>query len=475
MHNLMLTLEGDTQMTKHITKREVSNMVFGADMAYGRIIEFQTEHDTQGTDESLKGVLSPKLDWVKQWKDLPDGLKKYEEERAAKVMGINVRLGMEAVNAIKADLEDKRNEIIENANYEGLNDEELSEQLAEFNALNKGIFADFEVDPGEPIHPNWITFVQGEEEEEVGEEKPEREDRVKAKLEKRNWLHLKSFEGNRKEMVEWFHSKQDAIIASVVGCSILKERALKRAVRLNELIDRKRDESFDQRLLDTIEPPPRHLNEYEKFEDKEFNISGFRVVGNTYPQFRKREHYLNAGGRKGKDPIVTKMLEETDNVRRMSTRTPEQREEKRVAYEKLFEKHSSNKWFQLYMVFVESRKLGTEQYLSLKRRNDALIEAIEGRLSYIPSAPEKVVGGTFTQEDADKTERAATLATHVRLLMKLEQMRELYKDAKDACDDDMRMYAYERGLRTKKLVAQHATDIELTNDEIKLIEKVMEG
>lgn len=439
---------------KNITKREVSNMVFGADMAYGRIIEFQTELDTQGTDENLKGVMSPSLSWAKKgdWRKLPEGLRKFEEERAAKAMGINTRISEEMMRAIQADLDEKRNEIVAACIDEDASDEEMSERLAEFNALNTGIFLDFEDDVGEAIHPNWVTFVQGEEEEVITEEKPEKADRVKAKIEKRNWLHLKSFEGNRNEMVEWFISKQDAICSSA-RCSITRERALKRAEKLNELLDKKRDESFDQRLLDSIEPPP-----YREF-----------------PQFRRREHYLNAGGRKGKDVQITKMLEQVDGVRRMTARTPEQKEQKRQAYETLFETYSGDKWFQLYMVFVESRKLGTEQYLMLKRRNDALIEAIEGGLSYIPSAPEKSIAAHVDEEEITNIDRVVTIAAHVRLLMKLNYLRELYKEAVDACDDDMRIFAYERGIRHRKLVEMNAANINLTKDESNLINLVMES
>lgn len=425
---------------KTMTKAAVSNLVFGGGQPYGRHIEFTTEHDSDGTDESLTGILNPKLSWVKKWDKLPDSLKKFEEERASKAMQVNCNISAAEIKAIQLDLDEQRCRILDETEELG----EALEKLEEFDQLHKGWFRDLDdgdmtSEPG--MHMNWVTFTQGDEEvamddegvftmaktraDEFLQEPNEHSGNAKrVKIEEKNWEHLRSMEGKRKLLEDWFTSKQNAIFNEYLIGAVKMERTIERLKKIEQLLLDKRDESFQQSALDSIEPTPKGT-----------------------PQFRKRDHYLTAGG-------WTKKWEKANPGK------------------KFHEEHGKTvfligKWRVLFQVFTESRKLTGPQFLWLTERNLRMNEAVLSGAKKIvePKRPSKEPKDLITL-NVEKIEREWALIEAKRLYGKLNHFREFFLDAEEAFDVEMREWAFNKGIAASAALKTHMEANNITTEDL---------
>lgn len=425
---------------KTMTKAAVSNLVFGGEQPYGRHIEHTTEHDSEGTDESLTGILNPKLAWIKKWDKLPDSLKEFEKERATKAMQANVALGEAEIRAIKADLDEKRCKILEETDSLG----EALEKLDEFDQLNSGWFRDLVEDSAsEPgLHKNWVTFTQGDEEVAMDEEgvlimaktradeflKEPNEHKGNAKrvkLDEKNWDHIKSMEAKRQAIEDWFIAKQNAIFNEYTLGVLSMEITLNRLKNLERVLLQKRDESFQQKALDSIEPPPANL-----------------------PQMRKREHYLTAGGW----------------VEKWQKSNPDKQFHKELGKSVCL----LGKWRVMYTLFTESRKLTGPQFLWLTERNSAIIEAVVGgRKKFTePVKPSKVPKEDPITINVAKVEREWALIEAVHMLRKLNRIKEFYQAAVENFELDLREWAHTKRVAIYEELKAHMAQHNIQAEEI---------
>lgn len=400
----------EAQPKKRMTKYEIANSFFAGEGGRGiRVIPFQTETDSQGTEENVE-VMSNRELLASAWQET----RKYFRFDDATGKWVPKKSWATGLGETKAQI------VIEEA------------MKLEDESLLKGCLSDFVAGVGEPIHPNWVDWSQGElpptpEDEDLIEPVSDRRDEVsaepneyagnrqfpgtarKVKIEIVNWLHIKRMEYMRDQIVKALervidrqHKTRDI-------------RGLRETLRV---IHQKRDESFCLKTLEMVmkvKPslPLRDKRNTLLFMEKSKKIKGF-------------------------DPM----------------------------------KHLSNTERRVYYMYTESRKLTFEQHKYLKGYTETLISLLESvirgttpKVTFQPNEKKRdpILVRVPTDEEI---ERVYIIQEYSDMMGDLIYYRQFYKQALAAKDREWVLWAIEKGMALKTRLEAFEKEHKLTPKDL---------
>lgn len=458
-----------------VTRSRVLNEIWASEAGGVRLIPFVSEQDTK-LKESARGILSEKLGWVKSWDKLPKEIKDFEISQAERGMKYSKAKGVP-----EALLE----EIIKEA-------EELDDE-----SILRGCLADMTADLGEAINPNWITFVQGEEDEMDGEEgasflakspidaevpepweaAPKWKDEPTphlakwVKLDTYNWDQLTMWRKMRWEHFESIISEQNALFQSSLytGGKMTgwRRKLLVKVQALTRKIWSLRDESFNQRFLDVVLPPDRKYAIWKTVVTSPMGpIQPTKVfMGWNEPSRLRRERYLKCG-----KELVRQAF---DRSRKLDKEQAEYLVARNEALAQVIMEEKTEFSFETFtswmirLVMVKLKDAGGDENKTAK--------ALHWHLTKLQAWKKKIIERQPMPFDYKTAERMRILINLQPQVEKLIFFREMFRNAKKVKDFDMRSWAFNKGLKVKLDLDLQVNKLGITKEEIEELVSFVES
>jgi hypothetical protein len=384
---------------RNTTKVEMTNRFFSSESGQGvRIVPFTTETDSLGLEENVE-VLSDKQLLNSAWDEVR---KFYRFDRKEERYVPKVSFARGIPENMRLEIEAEAMQLFEDLTGP---DEETGKYKSGYPmSLMQGCSKDIKAEVGEPMHPYWVTWSQGDEAVSFDEDMvvstmngdrrdeimPEPKDMVRVKLEPTNWVHLRRMEEMRELLTEWFK-------VSIKSAFDMKSMA--RLEHLDKLLNTKRDESFQMKLLSHLENIPANV-----------------------PLWRRRDHFLK--------------LELQRSLRA-----------KGVAFDP--NEHLTKRERKVYFMYTESRKLTFKQHKELKILVARAIKLLSENQEWQEEQVKITMEPFVLKLDLDKIEREWILVKYEQAIDKLDYYRRVWSDAKKARDHEFMAWAMEQGMLLK--------------------------
>lgn len=444
---------------KKMTKMDIANSFFAGEGSNGiRVIPFQTEHDSQGTEENVEGMDDKAL-IASAWKEARSNFRFNETKKewvAKRTHGVGLGQTTEAIINEEADklaeeALSKSEELIEDARgaeQEGNIGVAAAKLLIAEIILDRdknimqGCMLDYLADMGEPIHPNWVAWTQGDEKAQAEDEglieavmdrrdevPQEREDRVKPKIELVNWMHIERMGEMRLTLVSWFERNIDRLHEA---------RDISGLRDILSTLHQKRDESFYMKAIENTAYLPVQMPARDK---RNILISMERL----------QVH------------ISTAIVQDIPALKRQA-----KKEKKAFNLNAIITMRTKR----MYYAYEESRKLTFEQHKHLKGYIETLISLLESvnrgskpKVTFIPKEEKRDILTVKVPSDQE-IERIYILTEYSDMTCNLAYYRQFWKEAKAAKDREWVMWAIEKGQALKTRITEYEKQYNVSSKDL---------